>query len=89
MSEQLLDCCNRNSLMNQQGGTGTVSYTHLDVYKRQSGSYALYPHEKYVAAWSVEAKFGSESFFEIANSVDEMCIRDRCSRTGCGYVFVG
>ncbi len=27
-----------------------------------SGSYALYPHEKYVAAWSVEAKFGSESF---------------------------
>ena len=22
-----------------------------------SGSYALYPHEKYVAAWSVEAKF--------------------------------
>lgn len=27
-----------------------------------SGSYALYPHEKYVAAWSVETKFGSESF---------------------------
>ncbi len=41
-----------------------------------SGSYALYPHEKYVAAWSVEAKFGSESFFEIANSVDDTPGRD-------------
>ena len=28
-----------------------------------SGSYALYPHEKYVAAWSVETKFGSEFVF--------------------------
>ena len=41
-----------------------------------SGSYALYPHEKYVAAWSVETKFGSESFFEIANSVDDTPGRD-------------
>ena len=26
MSEQLLDCCNRNSLMNQQGGTGMTAH---------------------------------------------------------------
>ena len=26
MSEQLLDCCNRNSLMDQQGGTGMTAH---------------------------------------------------------------
>ena len=49
-----------------------------------SGSYALYPHEKYVAAWSVETKFGSESFFEIANSVD-----DTPGRDSWGYLLTG
>ena len=33
MSEQLLDCCNRNSLMDQQGGTGmtvTMEYKRIE-----------------------------------------------------------
>lgn len=41
-----------------------------------SGAYALYTHDKYVDAWSVDAKLGSESFFEIANSVDDTPGRD-------------
>lgn len=41
-----------------------------------SGNYTLYTHEKYVAAWGIEAKFGSESLFEIANSVDDTPGRD-------------
>ena len=41
-----------------------------------SGAYQLYPHSKYVDAWSIDAKFGSESLFEIANSVDDTPGRD-------------
>lgn len=41
-----------------------------------SGGYALYTHETYISAWSINEKFNSESFFEIANNVDDTPGRD-------------
>ena len=61
-----------------QKRTGPVSYTHLDVYKRQIRS----NEEK-------DEKRGMIDIFEQPKNrrkiCDEMCIRDRCSRWRRGY----
>ena len=51
----------------------SVSYTHLDVYKRQGYSY--YKPEGGIFIWlKVKEGFNSQDFFEL---LLKMCIRDR------------
>lgn len=36
-----------------------------------NGEYELYTREEYIKSWNLDAKFGTESLFEIANSADD------------------
>ena len=59
-----------------------VSYTHLDVYKRQTGAIAIKTHMD--EAWEALADPNIRVVAQIAPAVRvEMCIRDRCCSVRC------
>ena len=63
-------------------GHGTVSYTHLDVYKRQG--YDLYCKMLNQAVLALKGETLEEASYDTVVECDidayipEMCIRDRC-----------
>ena len=58
-------------------GTDTVSYTHLDVYKRQIHDYFLAKTIDQLRPGGVAALITTKGTMDKASP--EMCIRDRCS----------
>ena len=54
----------------------SVSYTHLDVYKRQIIHYSIVPGDKVTITFAPKG-FGSENMSRIFMLKPEMCIRDR------------
>ena len=57
----------------------SVSYTHLDVYKRQAGELGKSPQQIFMAFNNADIRFGT------VVDEEEMCIRDRMELLGHNF----
>lgn len=66
---------------NQDKNAYEMASALIDEFK-SSNKYSLYTNSEYVKAWALDAKFGKESLFEIANTAT-----DNNGRDGLGYLL--